>query len=230
MCSDARHVVARNRAASAAQTGIDREGQQARSRRRSTARLIHDVVRKHQEGVVMPEKPFMYSDMSERDVYRWQLDYTMPMNIGDFEAIPDDKLGWRPAERTRSAGQIFGHIIATERKHVRCILQGLAEHEKDEGLFRTLTFCDPHEKDVLRAIPSKDALITEWRHVRAQTHEYLDSITDEELKSVPGKTVLSDDDPNRHNPIREWFVMTIKHQNMAWGEIHMIRRILESSK
>ena len=54
-------------------------------------------------------------------------------------------------------------------------------------------------------------------------------ITDEDLKEVPKNTLLPDNDPNRENPIREWFVMTIKHQNMAWGEIHMIRRILESN-
>ena len=176
----------------------------------------------------MDAKPFMYTDMTERDVYRWQLDYTMPMIIKDFEAIPDDKLGWRPAAKTRSAGQIFGHIIATERGHVRGFVQGIPDSGKGEDLFHSLTFCDPTEHEVLKAIPSKGQLIATWREVRRQTHEYLDSITDKDLKEVPKKTLLPDNDPNRQNPIREWFVMTIKHQNMAWGEIHMIRRILES--
>jgi hypothetical protein len=178
----------------------------------------------------MEDKPVMYTDMSERDLLKWQLDYTMPMIIKDFEAIPDDKLGWRPAKKTRSAGQIFGHIIATERAHIRGFVQGIDDSGKDAKLFHSLTSCDPDEDSVLRAIPSKEELVTAWREVRKQTHEYLDSTTDEDLKNIPQKTLLPDNDPNRNNPIREWFVMTIKHQNMAWGEIHMIRRILESNQ
>lgn len=176
----------------------------------------------------MEDKPFMYTDMSECDVYRWQLDYTMPMIIEDFESIPDDRLGWRPAEKSRSAGQIFGHVISTERRHIRGFLQGINDMEKDEKLFWSLTFRDPTVEDVQKAIPSKRQLIDSWREVRNQTHEYLDSIQDDYLKEIPRKTILPDNDPNRENPVREWFVATIKHQNMAWGEIHMIRRILES--
>jgi len=85
----------------------------------------------------------MYTDMTERAVYKWQLDYSMPMIIKDFEAIPADKLGWRPAAKTRSAGQIFGHLIATERAHVRGFVQGIPDLGKDAKVFRSLTFCDP---------------------------------------------------------------------------------------
>lgn len=42
----------------------------------------------------MTEIPFMYTDMSECDVYKWQLDCTMPMIIKDFQAIPEDRLTW----------------------------------------------------------------------------------------------------------------------------------------
>ncbi|MEE8397745.1 MAG: DinB family protein [Desulfobacterales bacterium] len=133
--------------------------------------------------------------------------------------------------RTRSAGQIFGHIIARERAHVRSFVQGINDDipESFKVVFHSLTFSDPTEDEVLRAVGSKEHLIAYWRKVRGQTHEYLDSIDDGDLKGVPRKTLLPDNDPNRDNPIREWFVMTIKHQNMAWGEIHMIRRILESN-
>ena len=175
----------------------------------------------------MEEIPFMYTDMSERDVYKWQLDYTMPMIIKDFMAIPENRLAWRPAAKTRSAAQIFTHIIVTEQTHIRRFVQGIVDPRKYENI-RSLVNDDPTEEQVLTAIGSREELIAFWHEVREQTHAYLDSITDEDLKEVPTKTQLPDNDPNRYNPIREWFVMTIKHQNMAWGEIHMIRRIIES--
>jgi len=178
----------------------------------------------------MDEKPFVYTDMSERDVYRWQLDYTMPMIVKDFRAIPEDRLSWRPAKKTRSAAQIFGHIIVTERCHVGWFLQGINDiPEKYNSVFGSLTHCNPIEEEVLKALGTREGLIAYWQEVRKQTHAYLNSIMDEDLKKVPRKTLLPDNDPNRQNPIREWFVMTISHQNMAWGEIHMIRRILESN-
>ncbi len=121
----------------------------------------------------MEGKPLMYADMSERDLLTWQLDYTMPMIIKDFEAIPDDKLGWRPAAKARSAGQIFGHIMATERVHVRGFVQGIDDFEKDAQLFHRLSRCAPSANKVVKAMASKEQLIAAWRAVRKQTHEYL---------------------------------------------------------
>lgn len=174
----------------------------------------------------MEEKPTepQYTDMSECDLFKWQIDYTMPKIIDDFKAIPDNKLGWRPAKRTRSAGHIFGHIPVTERKHVGMIIQGKNDIPKKYGIFFSLTRNDPSEEDVLKALGSKQGIIEYWHQVRKKTREYLDSISDEDLKSIAAYQ-----ETNRFDPIREWFVMTIKHQNMAWGEIHMIRRILESN-
>ena len=177
---------------------------------------------------LMEEKPIQYTNMSERDLFKWQLDYTMPQIIDDFRAIPDSKLGWCPAEKTRSAGHIFGHIIHTERKHVGCYLQGVNDIPEKYKIFWSLTHTDPTEEKILKAVGSKGELIKYWHEVRKKTYEYLDSISDEDLKEVPKKSLLPDNDINRLNPIREWFVMTIKHQNTGWGEIHMIRRIIES--
>jgi len=172
----------------------------------------------------------MYTDMCERDVYRWQLDYTMPVIIRDFSAIPQDRLTWRPAAMTRCAAHIFGHMAVKERVHIGGFLAGVRDIPDKYSVFHSLTHCDPTEKQVLDAMGSRKELIAYWNQVRAQTHAYLDSITDAILKEVPQKTILPRGDPNRENPAREWFVMTIKHQNMAGGEIHMIRRILESGR
>ena len=105
----------------------------------------------------MEEKPTgtQYTDMSERNLLKWQLDYTMPKIIDDFKAIPDNKLGWRPAKRTRSAGHIFGHIIHTERRHVGWFLQGVNDIPEKYNIFGSLTFSDPSEEEILKAVGSK---------------------------------------------------------------------------
>ena len=133
-----------------------------------------------------------------------------------------------PGKEDKIAAQIFGHIILTERGHIGCFLQTKRDIPEKYNVFGSLTCCDPTEDEVRKAMGSREELISYWQAVREQTNAYLDSITDADLKEVPKVTLLPDDDPNRHNPTSEWFVMTIKHQNMAWGEIHMIRRILES--
>jgi hypothetical protein len=176
----------------------------------------------------MSEKGFMYTDMSEAAVYKWQLDYTMPMIIRDFRAIPEERLTWKPAAKSRCAAQIFGHVAVNERGHIGRILQGVSDVPEKYRIFRSLTIFDPGGEQVLEAMGSREELIAYWETVREQTRRYLDSIDDSLLKDPPVNNVLPEGDPNRHNPVREWLVMTVKHQNMGWGEIHMIRRIIES--
>ena len=31
--------------------------------------------------------------------------------------------------------------------------------------------------------------------------------------------------PNRHNPIREFFIMVIQHQNYHWGQLRTVARL-----
>jgi uncharacterized damage-inducible protein DinB len=168
----------------------------------------------------------MYTDMGERALLAWQLDYTMSWVIGAFEAIPEDALCRRPRANINAPGWIFGHIAVTERLHVGGFLE--AVHDIPDG-FDVFRAPHPAEQDIRRAIDSADALIDYWRAVRRKTRAYLDRITDADLKQVPARSLLRDDDPNRQNPIREWFVMTIKHQNQHWGQLEIIARLLAAT-
>ena len=172
----------------------------------------------------MDEKPIMYRDMSERDLLKWTLDYTKPWVIGTFESIPDDRLAVRPRPNINAPGWIFGHIVVTERTHVGRFLEGVDDvPEPWRTVFRAPK---PTEAEIRQAIASKADLIDYWHGVRAKTHAYLDRVTDADLKGVPQNTLLTDDDPNRHNPIREWFVMPIQHQNGHWGQLQIIAKLI----
>jgi hypothetical protein len=172
----------------------------------------------------MTEKPFMYTDMSERDLLKWTLNYTMPWVIETFEAIPDHAICVRPRPNINAPAWIFGHIVMTERCHVGGVLQGVSDWPEEFNVFRAPK---PAEEQIRAAFKSKASLVDYWREVRAKTEAYLDRITDADLKEVPGdECPLPDGGPNRQNPRREWFVMTIQHQNCHFGELRMIEKLL----
>lgn len=44
------------------------------------------------EGSMPEEKPFMYTDMSERDFIKWNPDYSMGRVLATWDAIPERKV------------------------------------------------------------------------------------------------------------------------------------------
>jgi len=177
-------------------------------------------------GTPTEEKPFMYTDISERELIKWTLGYTMGWIIDTFESIPDDAMCVRPRPNINAPAWIFGHIAATERKHVGMALEGVNDIPEAYRIFHCVRW--PTDDEIAAAVESKQALIDYWRHVRSKTEAYLDRITDADLKEVPGgECLLGEKDPNRQNPRREWFVMTIQHQNCHWGELRVIEKLLK---
>jgi hypothetical protein len=173
----------------------------------------------------MSEKPFMYRDVTERDLLKWALDYRTEPVIRTFEAIPEEHTWVRPRRNINTPAFIFGHIAVTERSHIGRFVQGIDDIPER---FRPFRAWKPDDVAIHAAVESKQVLIDYWREVRAMTHEYLARITDADLKEVPEKSLLPDDDPNRGNPIREWFIMTIEHQNQHWGQLEIIAKLVAS--
>ena len=175
----------------------------------------------------MDEVPFMYTDLGEVGLIKWTLDYTMDWVIGTFESIPESCLFGRPRPNINAPAWIFGHIAVTERSHVAGFIQGNCS-DIPEGwgpIFKG--HGPPDEEDLKGAAKSRAHLISSWRGVRQQTHEYLDAISDADLKEEPKTSVLGENDPNRRNPVREFFVMTIQHQNHHWGQLSIVQKLLE---
>lgn len=171
----------------------------------------------------MPEKPFMCTDISERKLLEWILDYTMDRVMDTFRSIPDEALFARPRPNMNSPAWIFGHIAVTEREHVGRFVEGVDDIPEEFRVFRARR---PSDDDVRRAVKSKEAMVDYWKDVREKTRGYLARVTDEHLKRRSEKTLHPKDHPNYHNPIREWFVMTIQHQNYHWGQLSIMARLI----
>ena len=71
------------------------------------------------------------------------------------------------------------------------------------------------------AIGNKASIISYWDSVREQTHGYLDALSDEDLRNVPGHM----GEPFNNSPVREFFAMTIHHQNYHFGQLYQIAQM-----
>lgn len=177
----------------------------------------------------MNDSGFMYRNMTERDFIFWNLEYTMNGVIETFKSIPDEWLCLRPHPNVLAPGWTFGHIAVTERVHVGMFLQGIDDIPTQYKLFYGRRAFDIPEEELSAAIQSKEALISYWREVREKTREYLHTITDTDLAKVPEKS-LHPPEVNRNNPIREWFVMTIQHQNKNFGALCIVKRLIDGKR
>lgn len=172
----------------------------------------------------MDQAYFMYGPMDEAAFIRYVLDYTMERAIETFRRIPEDGLCGRPQAALNPPAWIFGHIAVTERKHVGYFLEGVDDIPARYHLFHTGARWA--EDEVRKAFDTKDELIGYWREVREKTVRYLQSIRDEDLRRPPESEFIDQAGPNRENPMREWFVMTIQHQNYHWGQLAAIEALL----
>jgi len=162
-------------------------------------------------------KPPMYTDMQETQFIKWNLEYTEPWLIETFESIPEDKLLLPPRPGMDAPALVFANCIIKEAIHIQGFNQGQVNiPQKYECL---LHWQGGSKNEKLEAVSDRKALVSFFKQVRQATYSYLDSLSDDQLKEVPERSILKDGDPNRGNPIREAFVMTIYTQNVTWGKL-----------
>ncbi|MDA3798722.1 MAG: hypothetical protein PF692_06545 [Kiritimatiellae bacterium] len=170
-------------------------------------------------------KPPMYTDMKETQFIKWNLEYTEPYLIETFKSFPENTLLTPPKKGMEPPALIFANRIVKEAIHIQGFNQGKIDVPEDYKCLLWWQGASSEEK--LKSISNRDDLIKFSEQVRASTCAYLDSLSDEKLKDIPEKSILKDNDPNRGNPIREAFVMTMYQQNVVWGKLIAIKETLD---
>ncbi len=84
----------------------------------------------------------------------------------------------------------------------------------------------PTGENLKAAVGTKAEIIAQWGKVRQKTWDYLDGLTDEGLAVIPEHMK----DKQHADPIREFFAMTIHHQNYHWGQLSQIAQISTEKK
>ena len=169
---------------------------------------------------------FGYQDIGEKGFIKWSLDYTMPPIIECLLAIPEDQQYRTVLDKLPAPCRILGHIALNEEALIRGFAQGIRERRCPFPPQFFDVFQSPSEEELRDGIPDSEQLVAYWRDVRKDTHRYLDGLAPEALRGRPEKSILPDDDGNRDNPVREFFIMAIQHQNCHWGELRAICKIL----
>ena len=162
----------------------------------------------------MNDETLTCRDIRDRVLIKDALDCTKARIVKCFEAIPDDALCEKLLPELSPAAWIFGHIVTTERAHIGGFAQGLWDIPQE---YRILDSCAsvPTEKDLMDCIGSKGEIIAYWDSVREQTHEYLATLSDEEMSGLPThswKRFCT-------SPVREFLAMTIHHPNYHFCQL-----------
>ncbi len=176
----------------------------------------------------MAEETFFgYQDIGEKGFIDWSLGYTMDPIIECFEAIPEKQRYERALGKLNAPCCILGHIALNEEKLLKGFARGISEYACPFPPALFDVFRPPGEAQLTDAIPDSSKLVDYWRAVREDTVTYLRGLTPEALRSRPAASTLPDNDGNRDNPVREFFIMAIQHQNCHWGELRAVCKILD---
>ena len=176
----------------------------------------------------MAEETFFgYKDISEKGFIEWSLGYTMDPIIECFLAIPGEQRYKRVLDKLSAPCRILGHIALNEETLLKGFARGIRKLRCPFPARLFDIWQAPTDDELRKAIPDSEKLVTYWRDVRTDTHEYLEALTADDLRRRPEKSVLPESDGNRNNPIREFFIMAIQHQNCHWGELRAICKILD---
>jgi uncharacterized damage-inducible protein DinB len=164
-------------------------------------------------------------DIGECGFIRSTLDYNVHYIVACFETIPEEALYKRIHPNLHPAAWIFGHIMLKERDHIGGFAQNIWDLPKQYSILRNDADVPP-EAALKTAVGTKDEIITQWGKVRQQTWDYLDSLSDKDLAVIPDHMK----DKQHADPIREFFAMTIHHQNYHWGQLTQISRMSTHTK
>ena len=174
----------------------------------------------------MAEETFFgYEDIGEKGFIKWSLDYTMGPIIECFLAIPEDERYRTVLDRLPAPCRILGHIALNEDSLIQGFAQGIRQRRCSFPVRLFDVRESPSEQELREGIPDSERLVAYWREVREDTHRYLADLTPEVLRQRPEKSFLPEGDGNRDNPVREFFIMAIQHQNCHWGELRAICKI-----
>lgn len=142
--------------------------------------------------------------------------------LQEVREMTEEQLLWSPMPKVRCPLWHLGHIAHRERFHIGHLLQ-----DKREGLIPTQfevfgvdVECLPG--DALRQAVGSVQSVKQWvREVRRQSHEYIDSLGEEDFHRVPNSSFEG-------NSVAKVLIQTIGHTGVHIGRIQLLRKMMEN--
>ena len=139
--------------------------------------------------------------------------------LKEIEGLDEDQLFWVPDPKGLCILWQVGHIAHRERTHIGGFLQGL--HGEMIPARYNVFGPDWWPVEKLRESAGPVEEVFHWvRDVRAKSHEYIASLSDEDLYKVP---------PTSDSGLSaaHWLFITVAHTAVHIGRIQLLRALLE---
>lgn len=139
--------------------------------------------------------------------------------LDEIKGLTEDDLFWVPDPKALSVLWHVGHIAHREKVHIGGFLQGLAGDliPQRYNIFGPDWW--PAEKLRDTVGPVED--VFEWvREVRRQSHEYIDSLTEEEMHAVPPTSAGG-------LTAAHWLFITVAHTAVHIGRIQLLHALIK---
>ena len=140
--------------------------------------------------------------------------------IGEIQGLTDEQLYWVPDPNSLCTLWHVGHIAHRERLHIGTFLQGHPvatiippQHEVFGAEWRSVD-------DVRESIESVQRVLDWVRDVRKKSHEYIASLSDDDLHKVPPTSESS-------LSVAHWLFITTAHTALHIGRIQLLRALIE---
>jgi hypothetical protein len=174
-----------------------------------------EAVGKHQGGRTMSEWNELMHWMYGEGFW-----YAKP--LWAIHKLTEDELLWIPEPNSLCMLWHVGHIAHRERFHIAKFLQGL-EGEIIPPQYEIFGPDWVSVDEIKKSIDSVPAVLEWVADVRKETHRYIDSLTDDDLHTVPPTSDLG-------LSIAHWLFITVSHGAVHIGKIQLLRAMLEGKR
>ena len=146
--------------------------------------------------------------------------YANPIN--EIQGLTEEQLFWVPSSNSLCILWQVGHIAHRERIHIGQFLQGIKNNliPPQYEVFGP-EWCS--REKLQKSIKSVQDVLSWVKTVRQSSHDYIESLKDEDYHSVPQ---TSEENLN----VANWLFITTAHTALHIGRIQLLRSLIENSK
>ena len=146
--------------------------------------------------------------------------YSDPIN--EIKGLTEEQLYWIPSSNSLCILWHIGHIAHRERYHIGYFLQGIKNNliPPQYKVFGP-EWCSMEK--LQKSIKSVQDVFSWIKDVRKASHEYIESLKDEDYFSIPQ---TSEDNLS----VAHWLYITAAHTALHIGRIQLLRSLIENSK
>lgn len=140
----------------------------------------------------------------------------------EIKGLPEEQLFWVPDPKSLCILWHVGHIAHREKIHFGIFLKGL----KQPIVPKQYEVFGPDwasVESIKESIDSVDSVFKWVKVVREESHDYISSLTEEDLRSVPSNS-------DEKLSVGHWLFITAAHTALHIGKIQLLRALIEGEK